>query len=229
MRCARCWRRARGCGSPIAIRSAPISCARRAGSASIEAVRADIADPASVAAAVAGAEAVVNLVGILKGDFRTYHVEGAANVARAAAAAGAQGAGPYLGDRRRSRNAPSAYGRSKGEGEAAVRDGLPGRDDPAPVDRLRARGRFREQVRPDGALAAAAAGDPRRLAAAAGLRRRSRPGDRRGGARSGRAWRQDLCDRRPERDDDARPQPLGRARRRPSARPVRHSGRRSPG
>lgn len=89
-----------------------------------EAVRADIADPASVAAAVAGADAVVNLVGILKGNFRTYHVEGAAHVARAAAAAGAQslvqisaiGADP---------DSASAYGRSKGEGEAAVRAGFP--------------------------------------------------------------------------------------------------------
>jgi uncharacterized protein YbjT (DUF2867 family) len=90
-----------------------------------EAVRADIADPASVAAAVAGAEAVVNLVGILKGDFRTYHVDGAENVARAAATAGAKalvqisaiGADP---------ESASAYGRSKGEGEAVVREAFSG-------------------------------------------------------------------------------------------------------
>ncbi len=86
----------------------------------VQFVRADIGDPASVEAAVAGADAVANLVGILKGDFQRVHVEGAANVARAAAAAGAQalvqvsaiGADP---------DSPSAYGRSKGEGEAAVR------------------------------------------------------------------------------------------------------------
>lgn len=90
-----------------------------------EAVRADITDPASVAAAVAGASAVINLVGILKGDFRTFHVRGAANVAEAAAAAGARamvqisaiGADP---------DSASAYGRSKGEGEAAVRAAFPG-------------------------------------------------------------------------------------------------------
>lgn len=90
----------------------------------IQFVRADIGDPASVAAAVAGAEAVVNLVGILKGDFQRVHVDGAANVARAAAAAGARafvqvsaiGADPA---------SPSAYGRSKGEGEAAVRAAFP--------------------------------------------------------------------------------------------------------
>ena len=90
-----------------------------------ETVRADINDPAAVAASVAGAEAVINLVGILKGDFRKAHVDGAANVARAAAAAGARalvhvsaiGADP---------DSPSAYGRSKGEGEAAVRAAFPG-------------------------------------------------------------------------------------------------------
>lgn len=88
-------------------------------------VRADIADPASVARAVAGSDAVVNLVGVLKGDFRTLHVEGARNVAEAAEAAGAQamvqissiGADP---------ESESAYGRSKGEGEAAVRAAFPG-------------------------------------------------------------------------------------------------------
>lgn len=91
----------------------------------IQLVRADIADPASVARAVAGADTVINLVGILKGKFRAVHVEGAANVAEAAAAAGcaglvqisAIGADP---------DSPSAYGRSKGEGEQAVRAAFPG-------------------------------------------------------------------------------------------------------
>jgi uncharacterized protein YbjT (DUF2867 family) len=90
----------------------------------IQFVRADVADGGQVAAAVAGADAVVNLVGILKGDFHKVHVEGARNVAEAAAAAGvpalvhvsAIGADP---------DAASAYGRSKGEGEAAVRDAFP--------------------------------------------------------------------------------------------------------
>lgn len=87
-------------------------------------VRADITDQASVAAAVAGAEAVVNLVGVLKGDFQALHVRGARNVAEAAAAAGARamvqissiGADP---------ESESAYGRSKGEGEAAVKGAFP--------------------------------------------------------------------------------------------------------
>lgn len=88
-------------------------------------VRADVTDPASVAAALSGADAAINLVGVLKGDFQTLHVNGARNVAEAAAAAGldalvqvsAIGADP---------ESESAYGRSKGEGEAAVRATFPG-------------------------------------------------------------------------------------------------------
>ena len=46
----------------------------QSGLGQFETVRADINDPAGVAAAVAGAEAVVNLVGILKGNFHRVHV-----------------------------------------------------------------------------------------------------------------------------------------------------------
>lgn len=84
----------------------------------------DIRNPASVAAAVAGSDAVINLVGILKGDFHAFHVAGARNVAAAAAASGvktlvhisAVGADP---------DSASAYAVSKGEGEAAVREAFP--------------------------------------------------------------------------------------------------------
>ncbi len=90
----------------------------------IQFLRADLADKGAVAAAVHGADAVVNLVGILKGNFQAAHVTGARNVAEAAAAAGvpalvhvsAIGADP---------ESDSAYGRSKGEGEAAVRAAFP--------------------------------------------------------------------------------------------------------
>ena len=77
----------------------------------------------SIAAAVAGVDAVVNLVGVLyeRGSqgFADIHVDGAARVARAAKAAGvrtlvhmsALGADPA---------SPAAYGRSKAAGEGAV-------------------------------------------------------------------------------------------------------------
>lgn len=86
---------------------------------------ADIAHPGSVARAVEGADAVINLVGVLKGDFQKYHVEGAANVASAAAEGGA-GALVHVSAIGADAASPSAYGRSKGEGEAAVRDAFAG-------------------------------------------------------------------------------------------------------
>jgi NADH dehydrogenase len=91
-------------------------------------VRASLGDEAAVARAVDGAGLVVNLVGILAerraGDFMRVHAEGAGRVARLAAAAGvarfvqvsAIGADPA---------SPSAYGRSKAAGEAAVRAAFP--------------------------------------------------------------------------------------------------------
>ena len=90
-----------------------------------QSVRADIGDKASVAAALHGSDAVINLVGILKGAFHRIHVDGARNVAEAAAAANvpalvhvsAIGADP---------ESESNYGRSKGEGEQAVRAAFPG-------------------------------------------------------------------------------------------------------
>lgn len=91
----------------------------------VQFIPADIRDSGAVSAAVSGSDAVVNLVGLLKGDFDGVHVAGASNVAEAAAAAGAEalvhvsaiGADP---------ESESAYGRSKGEGEAAVRSAFPG-------------------------------------------------------------------------------------------------------
>lgn len=87
-------------------------------------VAADIRKPDSVARAIHGSDIVINLVGILAGDFDAFHHEGAANVAKAASAAGAKalvhvsaiGADP---------ESPSAYGRSKAAGEAAVKAAFP--------------------------------------------------------------------------------------------------------
>lgn len=81
----------------------------------------DIARPEQVERAIRGSDAVINLVGILNGDFDEVHCEGARNVARAAAAAGAEalvhvsalGADP---------ESDAHYARTKGEGEIAVRE-----------------------------------------------------------------------------------------------------------
>ena len=95
-----------------------------AGVGQIQFARVDIRDRDRVREAVRGSSAVINLVGVLSGDFQGVHVDGARNVAEAAAAMGAQslvhvsaiGADPA---------SESAYGRTKGEGEQAVRAAFP--------------------------------------------------------------------------------------------------------
>ncbi len=88
-------------------------------------VAADICRPKSIAGAVAGADAVVNLVGILNGDFQAFHVDGARNIAQAAAVAGAQSL-VHLSAIGADVRSGSAYGRSKGAGEAAARAAFAG-------------------------------------------------------------------------------------------------------
>jgi uncharacterized protein YbjT (DUF2867 family) len=88
-------------------------------------VAADITRPDSVARAVAGSAAVINLVGVLKGDFERVHHIGAQNVARAAKDAGAA-ALVQVSAIGADRESASAYGRSKAAGEAAVSDAFPG-------------------------------------------------------------------------------------------------------
>lgn len=91
----------------------------------IDFIAADVTRSGSVDAACAGADAVVNLVAVMGRKMTAINVEGAANVARSAAAAGAKamvqvsaiGADPA---------GASDYARSKGRGEAAVRAAFPG-------------------------------------------------------------------------------------------------------
>ncbi len=87
-------------------------------------VAADIRNPDQVAAAIKNSDAVVNLVGTLKGDFEGIHVDGARNVAEAAAAAGA-GSLVHVSAIGADPSSESRYGRSKGEGEEAVRAAFP--------------------------------------------------------------------------------------------------------
>ncbi|MBU3077714.1 complex I NDUFA9 subunit family protein [Sphingomonas quercus] len=90
-----------------------------------EFVAADVRRREGVIRAVDGSDAVINLVGILSGDFQALHVDGARHVAEAAAIAQA-GALVHVSAIGADRESPSAYGRSKGEGEAAVRAAFPG-------------------------------------------------------------------------------------------------------
>lgn len=94
----------------------------------IAALRCNLTDEAQVAAAVAGADVVINLVGILaewgERSFSAVQAQGAGNAARAARAAGVKtfvqmsaiGAAP---------ESASAYARTKAEGEAAVLEHFP--------------------------------------------------------------------------------------------------------
>jgi NADH dehydrogenase len=94
----------------------------------INPVQANVRFPGSLIAAAEGADAIVNLVGILfpkgKQTFKAVQDEGARHVAEAARASGARalvhvsaiGADPH---------SPSIYARSKAEGESAVREAFP--------------------------------------------------------------------------------------------------------
>ncbi len=92
-------------------------------------VQANLRAPASVAAAVAGADAVINLVGILfehgKQNFQAVHVAGAALVAKAAREAGAKRL-IHVSALGADAASPAAYARSKAAGEAKVRENFPG-------------------------------------------------------------------------------------------------------
>ncbi|HVZ01880.1 MAG TPA: complex I NDUFA9 subunit family protein [Dongiaceae bacterium] len=91
-------------------------------------VAVNIRDERSVRLAVAGADLVVNLVGILfqrgRQRFDAVHAEGAGRVAAAAAAAGVRSL-VHISAIGADANAPSAYARSKAAGEAAVRSAFP--------------------------------------------------------------------------------------------------------
>ncbi len=87
-------------------------------------VAADITRAETLSAAVAGADTVINLVGILKGNFDMIHRDGAKNVAQAAAAAGVKTM-IQMSAIGADANSPSSYGHSKGEGDQAVLAAFP--------------------------------------------------------------------------------------------------------
>ncbi|MFO7476824.1 MAG: complex I NDUFA9 subunit family protein [Methyloceanibacter sp.] len=94
----------------------------------INAVQANVRFPDSLIAAADGADAVINLVGILfptgKQTFNAVQDEGARHVAEAARAAGAR-ALVHLSAIGADTNSPSVYARSKAAGEDAVKAAFP--------------------------------------------------------------------------------------------------------
>ncbi|MBS0473179.1 MAG: complex I NDUFA9 subunit family protein [Proteobacteria bacterium] len=91
-------------------------------------VKCNVDDAAQVAAAAKGADAVVNLTGILyeRGEqsFEAIHVNGAANIAAAARDAGVTTL-VHMSAIGADKDAEASYASSKGEGEARVREAFP--------------------------------------------------------------------------------------------------------
>ncbi|NWH08136.1 MAG: complex I NDUFA9 subunit family protein [Alphaproteobacteria bacterium] len=94
----------------------------------IELIHADVTDAAQVAKALRGATHAVNLVGILaeswSRSFDTIHAEAAGHIAGAAKAAGVQHL-THVSALGASSTSPSAYARSKAQGEANLREAFP--------------------------------------------------------------------------------------------------------
>jgi len=94
----------------------------------IVAVPANLGHDGSIKSAVAGADAVVNLVGTLtssgRQNFQTIHVDGPAAIAAAAQAAGVKSL-VHVSALGADANSRSAYARSKAAGEEAVRAAYP--------------------------------------------------------------------------------------------------------
>lgn len=87
-------------------------------------VKADVTNRSAVREALDGATAVVNLCGVFGKTVRATHVDGAGNVAQAARDLGLS-ALVHISAIGAAMNSPSAYAKTKGEGEAAIRGTFP--------------------------------------------------------------------------------------------------------
>ncbi|MBA2936562.1 complex I NDUFA9 subunit family protein [Sphingomonas sp. CGMCC 1.13654] len=88
-------------------------------------IAADVTKRQTVERAVQGSDAVINLVGIMSGDFQAVQVDGARNVADAAKAAGAT-AMVHVSAIGGDAASDVPYARTKGEGETAVQAAFEG-------------------------------------------------------------------------------------------------------
>jgi NADH dehydrogenase len=87
-------------------------------------VKADITDGSAVSRALKGASAAVNLVGVFGRTMSATHVEGARNIAETARHCGLD-ALVHISAIGADAESQSAYGRTKAEGEKAVREAFP--------------------------------------------------------------------------------------------------------
>jgi uncharacterized protein YbjT (DUF2867 family) len=87
-------------------------------------VKADITHEDAVRRTLGGATAAVNLVGVFGAKMHSVHVDGARNIAEAAKAAGAR-ALVHISAIGADLESPANYGRTKAEGERAVRKAFP--------------------------------------------------------------------------------------------------------
>ena len=158
--------------------------AARRRSASSASIAADITKPDSVRHALSTARPrSINLCGVFGGNMRGGPCRWRAQRRRGRREAGARMPGPYLARSAPTRQPQSAYGRTKGEGEAAVREAFPSATiiRPSlvfgPEDNLT--NRFAAMAR-----LPVPSGDRRQAQLPAGLCARPRRGDRHGRARS---------------------------------------------
>ena len=97
-----------------------------------ELIQADLLDDVAVGAAIAGADRVVNLVGILTESttqtYRAIHVEGARRVALAAQRHGVMPRDPHIGPWRQP-NIAGDFGPDKGSGRTGGSRSIPARND----------------------------------------------------------------------------------------------------
>ena len=87
-------------------------------------VAADVTRPDTIARAIEGSDLVVNLAGTFGSAMQKVHVDGARNIAAAAQQSGIE-ALVHLSALGADLESPSAYGRSKAQGEHAVREAFP--------------------------------------------------------------------------------------------------------
>ena len=91
---------------------------------SLGVVRADVADADRVRAVVEDSSAVINLAGTFAGSLHGTHVEGAKNIAEAARDCGARSL-VHISAIGCDPSSPSVYGRTKAQGEEAIRSAFP--------------------------------------------------------------------------------------------------------